>query len=465
MEFYNRDEELATLKTASLKARKTAQMTVIVGRRRVGKTELVKRFLKEAGGVYFFVERKKPAVLLEEYTAILSEIFPVLVTPFRDFGEFFKFIFAVAKERPLTVVFDEFQNFKFVDPSVFSVLQNHWDAQKKKVGLNLVLVGSLITLMEKIFSGYNEPLFGRATHKIYLEPFSIHAVKEILGDYRWKEYKDLLNFWTVFGGIPKYYEGLEFQPRQASFFEIIRALFLKKDALLRREGFDLLIEEFGKNYQTYFSLLQSVACGANKMSEISAKTGIAVTALSRILESLVDNFKILERRQPIFSKVSKLGRYYLSDNFLAFWFRYIFRFRSLLEIGNEQRVLDYIKKDIRNLQGLVFEKMAQQELLLCQKVGKFIFDIDGIGRYWDRTGLEIDIVVYNERKRRIFFGECKLFSSSLDFSMLTALKEKAAHLSWHNSSRQEFYGLFTIGKMRPDLKRHFQKENVLVWEF
>lgn len=467
MRFYNREEELSKLKKIDLLSQKTAQMTVITGRRRVGKTELIRKFLEDSGGgFYFFVARKRSAALLEEYTELLAEKFPTLVTPFRDFSEFFKFIFEISKKEKIIVVFDEFQNFKFIDRSVFSILQNYWDAEKSKVRLNLILVGSLITLMEKIFAGSSEPLFGRATQKIYLDPFSPDTVRDILGDYNLKGFNALLNFYTIFGGIPKYYANLEMeQPLKGkAFFEIIYDLFLAKDALLQNEGLDLLIEEFGKNYQTYFSLLQVIASGSTKMSEISSKVGIPVTALSRILENLIKVFRLLERRQPIFTKSSRSGRYYLNDNFLTFWFRYIFRFRSLLEIGREKKVLDFIRKDVKTLQGLVFERMVQQELLEREKRGEFIFEIDEIGRFWDRIGHEVDLVAYNKKVKKIFFGECKLSPASVNFQTLTNLKAMAAYLPWLKGERKEYYGIMTVGKIRPELKRKFIKENVLVWE-
>lgn len=467
MKFYNREEELNRLKKTELLSRESAQMTVITGRRRVGKTELVKRFLEEhPEGIYLFVERKRPNVLLEEYTAILTERFPMLVSPLRNFSEFFKFIFEIAKQQNLTIIFDEFQNFKFVDPAVFSTLQNYWDGQKKKTKINLILVGSVLTLMEKIFSGNKEPLFGRATQKIYLAPFSTKTVKQILKDYHFEGFEDILNFYTIFGGIPKYYECLESEYRlhKISFFEIIKSLFLDKDAILKKEGFDFLVEEFGKKYQTYFSLLQIISEGASKMSEISSKTGIPITAISRSLEGLVNNFKILERRQPVFSKISKQGRYYLNDNFLTFWFRYIFRFRSLLEIGKENKILEFIKKDIKNLQGFIFEKIVHEIILEKENRGEFVFEIDGIGKFWDRIGHEIDIVAYNENDKKIFFGECKLSASSINFSLFSNLKSKASYVSWFKGSRKEFYGIVTIGKINPLVKKELERENVFIME-
>jgi len=468
MKFYNREKELEKLKSIDLLSSKKAQMTLIMGRRRVGKTELVKRFLdKNKEGIYFFVGRKKAKALLEEYTAILAEKFPTLVTPFRNFSEFFKYIFEISKEKKITIVFDEFQNFKFIDNSVFSTIQSLWDAEKNRARINLILVGSLITLMEKIFAGSHEPLFGRATQKIYLEPFDINTVQTILEDFNLKTFTDLLNFYTIFGGIPKYYESLEYEieSNKRSFLEIVHDLFLRKDSLLRNEGFDLLIEEFGKNYQTYFSLLQIIAGGSTKMSEISSRIGIPITALSRFLESLNKTFRLIDRREPIFSSFSRLGRYYLNDNLLTFWFRYIFRFRSLLEIGRERKVLDFIKKDIKVLQGLVFEEIVKQRLLSEDTRGKFIFEIDGIGKFWDRVGHEIDLVAYNQKEKKVFFGECKISPGKINRKCISDLKTKSAFVPWMKGERKEYYGVITIGKIRPGLKRTFEKENFIVWEF
>lgn len=135
MKFYNRETELSRLSEIVSLSMKRSHMLVISGRRRIGKTELIRQFLKgRQDFLYFFVSKKKPHILVEEFRDILSEKISFIKTAsFRNFDDLFSFIFDYMKETPLIVVFDEFQNFDFVDPSAFSAIQNLWDRDKNNI--------------------------------------------------------------------------------------------------------------------------------------------------------------------------------------------------------------------------------------------------------------------------------------------------------------------------------------------
>lgn len=468
MKFYNRKSELDALCEIEKSSGKRAQMTVMIGRRRVGKTELIRHFLrKKPNSFYFFVEKKKTLPLLDEFTEILRQKYSFLTSPFKTWDEFFGFIFEISKKDLLNIVFDEFQNFKFVDPSVFSVLQKHWDLNYKESKLNLILVGSVITLMEKIFRGSKEPLFGRVSHKIYLEPFSSLVIQKLLADYRIKKFSDLLNFYSAFGGVPKYYAELENkdQLKQGDFTNVIKAMFFDGDGILKDEGYDLLSQEFGKNYQTYFSILQAIASGGTRVSEIADKSGVPVSAIPRYLDTLAERYRFIKRKLPIFSKYSKNSRYCLSDRFLIFWFRYIFRFKSLIEIGKFNQISDFIKKDIGNLQGFVFEDIAKDFILNEDKKGKFPFSIEGIGNFWDKKGNEIDLVVFNESAKQIMFLECKLSPKRINHSIIEKLKEKSKQVAWNRFERKEYFGICTVGKIDANVRKDLTAQNVFIYEF
>lgn len=468
MRFYNRDKELKILTKIEKMSQQRAQMTTIIGRRRVGKTELIRHFLqKKPNSFYFFVEKKKSEPLLEEFTEILRQKYSFLTNPFKDWGSFFGFIFEICKKEKITAVFDEFQNFKFVDPSAFSALQKIWDLNYKNSKLNLILVGSVITLMEKIFRGSKEPLFGRVNHKIYLEPFAPHVVQDLLGDYNIKKFEEFLNFYTVFGGIPKYYSEAENQDqlKEKPFLKIIEEMFFAEDSILKEEGFDLLSQEFGKDYQTYFSILQVIASGNTKSSEIADKAGVPITAISRYLNTLAEKYRFIKIKSSIFSNPSKNNRYYLNDHFLKFWFRYIFRFKSFIEIGKYNKVLDFIKKDISILQGFIFEELVYDFILKEDKNDKFLFQIEGAGNYWDKKGNEIDLVFFNKEKKEIMFLECKLSAKRINREVIKNLKEKSKAVRWENGGRKEYFGIATIGKIAKKIKYDLEKQGVIIYEF
>ncbi len=264
MKFYDRETELSHLNEIAALAQQTAHMVVISGRRRIGKTELIRRFASGRSDVlYLFVSKKKPQALLEEFRDILAERVPLLKTAsFRNFEDFFALVFNVMKEQPLIIVLDEFQNFEVVESSVFSTIQNLWDREKDQITGAFVFIGSVYTLMQKIFEGKKEPLFGRATARLYLEPLEPDAVAEILGDHGQDAVAQLPFYDTLFGGIPKYYFLADrYRLHGKSQGAIIRTLYTEKDAPLQDEGRELLIEEFGKNYHLYFTILQIIAGG------------------------------------------------------------------------------------------------------------------------------------------------------------------------------------------------------------
>ncbi|MFH1030173.1 MAG: DUF234 domain-containing protein [bacterium] len=468
MRFYNRDKELEILEKIEKMSEQRGQMTTIIGRRRVGKTELIRHFLqKKTNSFYFFVEKKRKQPLLEEFTGILRQKYTFLTNPFKDWNSFFGFIFEMSKKEEMTVVFDEFQNFKFVDSSAFSTLQKIWDLNYKQSKLNLILVGSVITLMEKIFRGSKEPLFGRVDHKIYLEPFAPLVIQNLLGDYNIKKFDDFLNFYTVFGGIPKYYAELENkdQLKEKQFLKIVEEMFFAGDGVFKEEGFDLLSQEFGKDYQTYFSILQVIASGNTKSSEIADKTGIPVTAISRYLNTLVNKYRFIKTRSSIFSNPSKNNRYYLNDHFLIFWFRYIFRFKSLIEIEKYNKVLDFIKKDIGILQGFVFEELVYDFILNEDKNKRFPFQIEGVGNYWDKKGNEIDLVIFNKEQKKIMFIECKLSAKRINKEVVKNLKEKSKVVKWENSNRKEYFGICAMGEIDKKIKADLIKQGIIIYEF
>ena len=290
MKFYNRDRELSQLHSIILEGETQAHFVVMSGRRRIGKTSLIKHFSTERSDfIYLFVSKKKPHLLLAEFSELLSDRIPLLNSvTINSFEALFTIIFEEMRKSPLCVVLDEFQNFQQVDDSTFSVLQKLWDQYQDKSKGAIVCIGSVQTLMRDIFEGNKEPLFGRASAKIALKPLLVDVIVEILEDNRVDLAKQLIFYYSLFGGVPKYYSLVSrmnlFRKSRA---EIIKTLFCETDAILQNEGRELLIEEFGKNYHLYFSILQAVACGTTKMSQIADKTGIGVNSISKYLDELV----------------------------------------------------------------------------------------------------------------------------------------------------------------------------------
>jgi len=470
MKFYNRERELERLSEILSLSMKTSHMVVITGRRRVGKTELIRQFSKGKKNVlYLFVSKKKSHILLEEFRDVLAEVIPLIKTvSFRNFEDFFSFIFSYMKEHPVIVVFDEFQNFEFVDPSIFSTVQNHWDREKGNIKGAFIFIGSIYTLMRKIFEGKKEPLFGRATSRLFVEPLEPDAIAGIISDYHIDVSKNLPFYFTLFGGIPKYYFLLDrYKLFGKSHAEIIKKLYCEMDAPIQNEGRELLIEEFGKNYHLYFSILQVIAGGETQMARIADSAGININSISKYLDELTSYYQVIERRIPVTEHKyeKKIGRYYIKDPALRFWFRYIFRNQSLIEIGDEKGLTTKIANDLPTLMGRSFEELIRALLLKRNKEDILPFRFSKIGGFWTRKGdVEIDVVAINEEERKIIFGECKLKGSKFTRPDVQRLQEKAGYVKWKIGKRKEYFALFSMDTIPETQKKSLEKDGVLSFE-
>jgi AAA+ ATPase superfamily predicted ATPase len=469
MKFYNRERELEKLTQIIGRSKHTAHMMVITGRRRVGKTELMREFSRRGEDIlYLFVSKKKAHVLLEEFQEVISQKIPIIKSlTFIAFDDFFEFLFNYMTENHHIVVFDEFQNFTSIDPAIFSILQKHWDSKKDSITGSLIFIGSVFTLMKNIFENEKEPLFGRVTSQLYLEQFTPKVIAGILEDYNLDPSRELLFYYTLFGGFPKYYflldrYGLFDKSRE----EIIKTFFTEQDAILQNEGRELLIEEFGKNYYLYFSILQVIAGGETQMARIADNTGININSISKYLDELISYYQVLDRKLPVTEHRThqKTGRYYIKDPFLKFWFRYIFKNLSMIEIGDEKRLTNKIISDLPNLMGFVFENVVKEFLRELNLKQKLPFRFTKMGSYWNRTGsVEVDIVAIDDEKDRILFGECKLSSSKMGIGVINKLKSRAKAIDWRREKREEYFAVFTADEIEANTKKAFEGQGIVVY--
>jgi AAA+ ATPase superfamily predicted ATPase len=437
MKFYDRKDELDKLAKFEKLSRKNLFFIRITGRRRIGKTLLVREYLKrsKSPALYFFVTKKKERLLLDEYAAVISGQFAeYLGTSFKDFDDFFAFLFNLMNRKRAIIVFDEFQNFKYVNAAMFSILQKHIDLNKQDSKGLLLVVGSINSMMRRIFENSDQPLYGRLNGSFLLKHFSLTTIKEILKDHGLTSNDDNLFFYSIFQGIPFYYNYIsEREGYGKSREDFFKEDILDENSILLNEGKEILIEEFGKDYSTYFSILEAIACGATTMSRISDVSGIAVSSLSRYISELAEDHEIIARKTPFDAKKnSKMGRYYISDHFLDFWFRYIFRNKSRIEMLSGERIAAEILDDMPTYAGKKFEAFMLTHLIERNREGRILFD--RIGQYWDRGETEIDIIFTNDRDREIFFGECKLAPKRFN---INALKEKIGNFL---ASHQKYSG-------------------------
>lgn len=409
MKFYDRKLECETLLAIEQLSQENAQMTVITGRRRIGKTTLIKHALRDKKLIYFFVGKKSEKLLCEELCETVKYETGEDLGDYSQLSRLFNAIIHLSKRMHFTLVFDEFQNFKYVNESFFTDLQNIWDSNKDESLMNLILCGSVYTMMTKIFDDRKEPLYGRATFRIKLQPFSLATLKEILGDCH-PNYTpdDLLTLYMISGGVAKYIDLLVSQ-KAFTRNKIIEAV-LRFGSYFINEGQELLSDEFGKDYGNYFSVLSAIASGYNERGEIKSYTGIEAGGY---LEKLETTYDLLYRYRPFLA--SERGhnvKYGIKDNFLNFWFRFIYKYRSSVEIGNLTYLIEKVKADYSTYSGQILERYFRQKY---RESGKYNI----VTNYWEKGGdNEIDLIAVNETDKKIVIGEVKRNKKRISLALL-----------------------------------------------
>lgn len=430
MKFYDREKESEALSRIESISKDFAQMTVITGRRRIGKTALIKHYPKNIPFIYFFIGRKSEAMLCQELAEIVNETLGEELGDFASLSKLFAAIMSLSKRKNFTLVFDEFQNISSINPSFFSDIQNIWDSRKDESQLNLILCGSIYSMMRKIFDDKHEPLFGRATHKIRIEPFTINTLKNILSEYN-PDFKpdDLLAFYMISGGVAKYVEQLVMQ--SAFTKDTILDTITQTGSYFIDEGRDVLSEEFGKEYSNYFSVMAAIASGKTTRGEITSHIGLESGGY---LDKLEKEYNLISRQRPYLQgENTRNVRYFINDNFLNFWFRFIYKYRSAIEIGNSDYVRNKIAADYETYSGFILERYFRQTY---KESG--LYNI--VSNYWNRSGKdEIDLIAVNQNDKQIVIAECKRNRQRID---LETLKEKSATiLDAHKKWDVQFIGL------------------------
>ena len=432
MKFYNREKEIKKLLEINEQSKKNAQFSVVTGRRRIGKTQLLLKSYENTKFLYFFVAKKSEVILCQDFLQELKEKLNLpILGEVNSFSVLFEYIVQLSYEQNITLIIDEFQEFFTVNPSVYSDMQRIWDLHKDKAKLNLIVSGSVISLMYKIFENYKEPLFGRANHFIKIQAFKTNTLKEILSDYS-PSYTpdDLLALYSFTGGVAKYVQ-LFMDNGWTSKEKMIEGM-IDENSIFISEGKNLLIDEFGKEYGTYFSILTAISEGKNTRAEIE---NLLKKEIGGYLTKMERDFNLIKKQQPIFTKSStKNVKYQIEDNFIMFWFRFIYKYSSMIEIGAYEQLRKIIKRDFSSFSGHMLEKYFRENAKISQAY-------TSIGNYWDRKGeTEIDFIAVNEIEKSIDFAEIKRQKNSIS---IEKLRQKAAEFliqnPQFNSYKKDFY--------------------------
>ena len=453
--FIDREFEMRALEKEY--AKETASFVIVYGRRRVGKTTLLSEFAKNKRTIYFLATQESEAVnrnIFKEKAAeaLHNELLSDAVIDKWD--TIFRAIVSDNKGEKIVVIIDEFQYLGKTNPAFPSVFQKIWDEILKESNMMLILCGSLISMMVSQTLVYSSPLYGRRTAQIRMKQIPFQYYHEFCRDLSLKEQ---IERYAVTGGVPKYIESFS---DSDDIFTGIADNILDLSGYLYEEPYFLLQQEVSE-LGSYFSVLRAIAFGNRKLADMASVIGVKATDLTRTLKTLID-LDLVERDVPVTEKnpeKSKKGLYRIKDNYIQFWFTFIYPNQSDIERGNTEYVVEKIKKSfVRSHVAFIYEDICR-ELLIQNK--QLPYHFSKVGRYWDKN-TEIDIVAVNEEEKVILFGECKYWSNCVDVDVFYDLVEKSKKVSWNREDRKEIFALFSIGGYSQEVRRLAEERGDLI---
>jgi len=451
MKFINRKNEMKTLEK---EFERESSFTVIYGRRRTGKTTLIKEFIKTKESFYFFADKQNEIIQIERFKKQLAIYFNddlLDKIEIKDWDTLFSYLISkLPKDKKFILVIDEFQYLCMTNKNFSSIFQRIYDEKLKDSNIMLILCGSLISMMYSEVLAYDSPLYGRRTAQIRLKPIKFDYYNEFFTE---KSHKELIEFYSITGGIPKYIQ--EFNKNRSPIWNIENNIFDNNNFLYSEPKF--LLQEEINDLSRYFSIIQSIANGDTKMAAIATRLGLNSGSLSPYLSKLID-LDILEREVPVTENIdnSKKSLYYIKDNYLAFWFNYVYPYQSYLEIENLKYPLEKISSTFDLWVSKAYERLCLESLIAHEEIN---FPISKVGRWWTKNE-EIDVVGLGEKE--IIFGECKWSKKHVGLNVLFALKEKAKKVKWKNSSREEYFILFSKSGFSLDLIELAEKDSKVI---
>ena len=459
--FVNRAKELESLEKQY--ATDQSSLVIVYGRRRVGKTALITEFLKRhSNSLYFLATEESEMQNLNYFKVQVAEFTgnELLKSAAVDWLTVFKTLIDYKTETKKVIVLDEFQYIGQSNSAFPSIMQKVWDTVLKDANVMLILCGSLVSLMRSQTLDYSSPLYGRRTGQIKLKQIPFSHYHEF---FEGRTNNDLLPFYAVTGGVPKYIETF---CGYTDIYEAIEQNVLNSQSFLYEEPYFLLQKEVSE-IGSYFSLIKAIAMGNRKLSDIATNLGLKQTGLTKYLKVLID-LDLIEREVPVTEPApekSKSGLYRIADNFIAFWFKFVYPYRAYLEKGETAFVLSQIKKEFaQNYAAFVYEDVCREKMWELSAANFWDFHFDKVGRYWGAKAGKIDIVALDSTGEDLVLGECKYTSSPKGLSVLHALQEKADIMLKLTNAKRVQYLIFGTSGFTQGLTEKAQEGNVRLIE-
>ena len=444
MKFLGREKEILDLEKEYVR---DGGFVVIYGRRRMGKTTLIKQFIKSKTAFYFLATKEVESQSMKRFAGVIARTTGNSVLQKAAFSDWLDLFQAVADYKPnekKVLVIDEFPYLVKVNDSFPSILQNAWDEILKDSNVMLILCGSLISMMKKHALSYESPLYGRRTAQMRIAPLPFTTVYE----NQKLSFEEAAEQYSITGGVPKY---MEFFSDGQPLYEQIKESVLSKNGFLYEEPNFLLTDEV-QVPTNYFSIIKVIADGNHKLGTIAGILGLETSALTPYLKTLSE-LGFIEKQVPVTEKnaeKTRKGLYFISDNFLRFWFRYVYPYKGELELDNTQISLDELDKDFKEkFVAFAYEDICKEIFARLCSDKAIDFTPSKIGSYWlnDKSGnTQIDVMAVDTVNKRLFAGECKYHNQPIDADVYFELVKKVDNSSEIKSAFKGYtviYGVFS----------------------
>ena len=444
--FVNREKELQLLEYEY--SSDEFKFTILYGRRRVGKTTLIKKYISSKPHIYFLVTLEALPIVLKRFQTLVADFLNddfLRSLELKSFEQLFSYLAKESFEQKLIIVIDEFQYLSKLDSSIPSQFQYIVDELLKSNNIHLILCGSIISMMYEQTLSYNSPLYGRRTSSIKLDALKFEYLTEFFHN---KSKTELIELYSVLYGVPKY---LELFKDKGELLESIKDNILDKNSFLYEEPRFILQNEVNEP-MTYFSILESIANGEHKLGNIAGKLNKNVQNITSFISKLME-LEIIYKDVPITEKYpnkSKKGLYFIKDNFFRFWFSYVLPYKSQLEMGNHNYALNKIRENFSGFVAKVYEDLAIEFTLKNYNVLK-------CGRWWSKSD-EIDVVGVAEDF--MIVGECKYSNKRVGINILQELQTKSKKIELKLPIM--YYLLFSKSGFTEDLVALSQKDESIV---
>ena len=416
MKFSYREKELSVLnKIYKICSKEYGSITVLTGRKRVGKTLLAREYAKDKKHLYFYTSRKAEPLLCAELKDIYERFTGKnIIGEVKSFPILFEKLLIYGKENPYVLIMDGFHEFYNINRSVYSDIQNLWDQYKFETKVHIIFISSNHFVINKNFQNPAEPLYGRADLFLDVKPFNGKSIKKILDKNNAYAAENLFYIYVITGGVPGYVEVLV-REKCLNLKDMIN-LIISKESFFINEGKSLLLDKFSKDSVIYFSILELISTGITERGILESVLGKSIGGYLKKLESEYD---IIKRIKPVNSrKDGRIQKYIIKDNFIRFWFRFIFKYWGLIEAGQFESLKNHVHRDIQ----LYSEPILKKFIIDLRSDVKYGY----VGTYWERGNQnKIDIVAINDLDKKIYISDVSMNKDNINTE---SLKKRAGKL-------------------------------------